>query len=134
MRKVAKIRAELRDFQFDADAEERMESLAAEIESHSDGAQLVADVLQLYERYPGEDFGMPGALAHAIENFSGQGYEDRLIESLQRCPTMHTLWLANRVRNAEDEHQERFTAILTHVAQRKDLSADVVALAKDFLE
>src|SRR5437762_1713015 len=85
-----------------------LHALASEIESHSDGARLIGTVLQLFERLPDADFGSPGPLVHAIEQFYGRGYEEELLRSLRRCPTHLTLWLANRIANAGDANAPRF--------------------------
>ena len=63
------------------------------------GPEVVEPVLQFMEEYPVIDFGTPGPLIHFLERFYGQGYEDKLILSIQRRPTSHTLWMLNRLVN-----------------------------------
>ncbi|MFO0805269.1 MAG: hypothetical protein U0791_19370 [Gemmataceae bacterium] len=84
--------------------------IAEEIEKHPEGATCIPSVLQLFERNPDGDFGVPGPLVHAIEKYSGRGYEACLLESLNRHPTTHTLWLAHRIVNTHDENEPAFAS------------------------
>src|SRR5574338_93795 len=63
------------------------------------GLETVEPVLQFMEEYPAIDFGMPGALVHFVERFYRKGYEEKLVESVQRKPTSVTVWMLNRVIN-----------------------------------
>jgi hypothetical protein len=53
------------------------------------------------------DFGTPGPLVHFVECFHRKGYESKLVESVERKPTSHTLWMLNRLINGTDEGEER---------------------------
>ena len=108
--------------------------IANEVESHPDGVQAIRQILILHEKHPAFHFGMPGPLTHSIESYYGRGYEDALIESLQRNPTAHTLWLANRIINANDGNSARFLAVLQEVTQRTDISEILKNEAFDFLQ
>jgi hypothetical protein len=46
---------------------------------------------------------MPGALVHFVEEFYQKGYQERLIKSISRKPTMLTVWMLNRVINGTHE-------------------------------
>ena len=63
------------------------------------GLEIVEPVLRFMEEHPAIDFGMPGALVHFVERFYGKGYEEKLIESVQRKPTSVTVWMLNRIIN-----------------------------------
>ena len=52
------------------------------------------------------DIGSPGPLVHYIEKFFPD-YCDYLIVSVQRKPTNLTLWMCNRILNADIEEQRR---------------------------
>src|SRR5882724_7027675 len=67
----------------------------------------VEPILRFMENNPKVDFGTPGPLVHFVESFSGQGYEQKLIDSLTRKPTTHTVWMANRVVNGSQDPDER---------------------------
>lgn len=96
----------------------------------SAGASLetVEPILRFIEGHPSIDFGMPGPLAHLVEQFYGKGYEQKLVESLQRKPTLPTVWMLNRLINrakAPDEIQ-RLVAAMEHA--RLNALADEVAV------
>ncbi len=133
MREAGDIAAELESFDFDRNADFRLNRLATEIEQHPEGAKLVSAILSLFERFPHEDFGMPGPLAHVAERFYRKGYEDELFVSLRRLPTSLTIWLANRIVNAKDVNSSRFLALLMQVAERSDLDADLREEARNFV-
>src|SRR5262245_37116403 len=63
------------------------------------GFESVEPILQFMEVHPTQDYGMPGPLVHFVEEFYTKGYEDKLIESVSRNPTMMTVWMLNRVLN-----------------------------------
>ena len=71
-------------------------------EQLSDKVQAIPAIFQLMERYPHADFGSPGPLVHALESLSGS-YEGPLQASLIRKPTPLTLWMYNRIINAEQD-------------------------------
>jgi hypothetical protein len=107
MRSIEAINGDIETLNIDGDLS-RHYSIAEEIENHPEGASLIPSVLQLFERHPDGDFGVPGPLVHAIEKYSRCGYEDCLLASLKRQPTTHTLWLAHRVVNLHDEYEPLF--------------------------
>ena len=62
---------------------------------------IIVPLLQLLERHPITYFGDPGAIVHFIERFNPE-YEDYLVESLKRTPTITTIWMLNRCINGRD--------------------------------
>lgn len=119
------LRTRLEAFQFDAHASNRLAALAEEIDAHPEGAALIGPVLQLFERFPLEDFGAPGPLVHAIERYYEHGYEAQLAASL--------LWLAHRVINANDRNAAKFRDIVRRISQRTDLPQSLLAEAREYL-
>lgn len=75
----------------------------AELESAGAGIETVTPILQLMERHPLEDFGVPGALVHFVERYYRRGYEPLLAASLRRRPARHTLWMLSRIINGSEE-------------------------------
>ena len=68
---------------------------------HNDDFQLAIEpIFKLIEKYPLTDFGSPGPFVHTLESFVGH-YESDLFESLKRRPTPLTIWMLNRIINAE---------------------------------
>ena len=49
------------------------------------------------EDFPEADFGQPGPLTHFVEGFYKSGYEELLYQSIKRKPTLHTIWMVNRI-------------------------------------
>ncbi|OQP63334.1 hypothetical protein A3860_25950 [Niastella vici] len=82
------------------------------------------------EKYPATDFGSSGPLVHTLESFSGR-YENYLFESLNRRPTVLTIWMFNRIINAEQNilirqnMVDRLQALLTHPFVDKETSDDI---------
>src|SRR5712671_5533785 len=71
------------------------------------GLSTVEPILRFMESNPGLDLGSPGPLVHFVERFYGNGYEQKLIDSLQRKPTPHTVRMLNRVINGTNDPAEK---------------------------
>jgi hypothetical protein len=90
------------------------------------GSEVLEPVLQFMEDYPELDFGTPGSLVHFVERFYKHGYEEKLIQSIQRRPTAHTIWMLNRLINGTRAPDLRQTLIalmetaITHPAAHVD--------------
>ncbi|QDU50976.1 hypothetical protein Pan110_33370 [Gimesia panareensis] len=133
MRGIQAIITDLQNFQFGGAADEQLSNLADELEEHPESATAIRAVLELFERYPDEDFGMPGPLAHVIERFYGAGYETELELSLRRKPTTLTLWFGNRIVNAKDSCSEHFIDLLSEVAHRANVAENIRTTAQQFV-
>lgn len=72
-----------------------------EIEELSNAADFVEPILQLIERSPDIDFGGPGPIGSFLEKFYHNGYEELLIQSLQRERKNYTIFLLERLCNDE---------------------------------
>lgn len=62
--------------------------------------EAIEPVIGLIESNPGVDFGNPGPLVHFLEKFDEEKYDKKLIESVKRAPTEHTLFMLNRIINS----------------------------------
>jgi hypothetical protein len=89
---------------------------------------VVESILRFMEEHRSIDFGMPGPLVHFVESFYGHGYEERLLESLERVPTLHTVWMLNRLINGASDPStyERFSAAMAR-ARRNPLTDERTA-------
>jgi hypothetical protein len=77
------------------------------------------------EDHPAVDFGTPGPLVHFVEDFCCEGYEPRRVESIQRTPSPHTLWLLNRLINTTSATEARHGYIeLMERARSNPLAAE----------
>lgn len=103
--------------------------------SENDSAfEYIRPILELMENYPELDYGMPGPLVHFMEAFYGNGYEDLLLYSIHRKPTMHTLWMANRVLNLENDCKKSILITLKNALEREDLDEEIKNEIKKCLE
>ena len=96
---------------------------------------IISELLSLYEENPNFDFGMPGALTHFLESFYRNGYEEKLIESIHRKPTMHTLWMLNRIINGTNTKEVKKTYIqeLNNLAKNHKLDKSIRDLAREYI-
>jgi hypothetical protein len=110
--------------------EELMERLRG-----ADGAErAVGPILRFLETHPDDDVGAPGPLVHFVEKFYRRGYEAQLVDSVQRSPTLHSLWMLNRLINgSKGREKARYRAVMKAVAQGRTVRTDVRALADEFL-
>ena len=67
------------------------------VESDYNELSSVEPLLQMIERHPLTSFGSPGPIVHFVETFYKKGYEEKLISSLKRMPTVHTVWMLHRM-------------------------------------
>ena len=119
--------------QIDSDCfEEVQENCMYEIEEANLGIDAVKPLLLLMERHPLSDFGMPGAIVHYVEKFYKNGYEDLLISSVIRRPTLHTVWMINRIKNAGG-NSERYEKILRDILTKQDVEEEIKNAVKEFL-
>ena len=96
---------------------------------------IISDFLLLYEENPNFDFGMPGALTHFLESFYKNGYEEKLIESIHRKPTRHTLWMLNRIINGTNikEIKNIYIQELDILAKNEKLNISIRDLAIEYI-
>jgi hypothetical protein len=68
-----------------------LEVLTEELAEGGAGVDSVGVILRFIEEHTDLDLGLPGPLTHFVERFYRRGYEEELLESLQRRPTMLTV-------------------------------------------
>src|SRR5689334_3563376 len=83
----------------------RLYELGQELEQLPDRATAVEPVLKFIERNSEADLGVPGPLVHFLETIPG--YDDAVVKSVKRTPTMLTLWMLNRILNVVDNRDRR---------------------------
>ncbi|WP_084225642.1 hypothetical protein [Paenibacillus pectinilyticus] len=90
-----------------------------ELERREDGYDAIEPLLKLLEDNPDVDFGSPGPIVHFVEKYYKKGYEEKLIVSLYRRPTNHTLWMLNRIINgSENELKQQYLNVLKDIIER----------------
>ena len=132
MAKIEELIKEMEERIDSDDFEEVQENCMYEIEEANLGIDAVEPLLLLMERHPLSDFGIPGAIVHYVERFYKNGYEDLLISSVARRPTLHTVWMINRIKNA-DENAEKYEKILKDILAKQDVEEEIKNSVKGFL-
>ncbi|MEK5215234.1 hypothetical protein [Psychrobacillus sp. FSL H8-0487] len=104
-----------------------------EIEEREDAFEAILPIFKLMEKYPNINFGRPGPLVHFVEKFYKNGYEEKLVESLKREPTQHTVWMLNRVINgSQGDRKAYFINVLDNIIAFPNLDEEIVSLARHF--
>jgi hypothetical protein len=106
------------DFAFESEA------LVEQWTSMDIGVEAVEPILQFIEKYPSIDYGAPGALAHFVETFYKRGYEEKLLESICRRPTQHTIWMLNRLINGTKDPVEKQRYVTVMAQAKSNPTAD----------
>ncbi|MNE18528.1 hypothetical protein D3C87_27220 [compost metagenome] len=108
------------------------------MEEEKVGFEAVESILKLMEKNPLVEFGTPGPLTHFIEKFykdRQDEYETCLKQSVEQKPTVHTVWLLNRVINgSKNEKQKEFIGILNSISKDQQIQKDIRDVADNFLE
>lgn len=120
----------------DAITEDQEFELADEIvdamEASPQPFDLVAPILELIANHPEVDFGSPGELVHFVEKFYHQGYEDLLLESVLKSPTVYNIWMLHRCFNDNDPNLVRQIQILVgELKKDKTLDSQVRSMIED---
>ena len=112
----------------------RTEEVLKMIINQDDSLEYVDSILKFMEENPDIDYGMPGPVVHYMERFFLKGYEESLYESICRKPTIHTLWMLNRLLNSANlVNREKYISILNKIANSQDQSEIVRNEAIDYL-
>lgn len=108
-------------------------NIIKELEEIPNAFDAIEPILKLMEANPNVDFGMPGPLVHFVEKFYKNGYEEKLIYSLQRQPTNPTVWMLNRIINGSGKEQKNFyIEVLENIAVSQTTDESVKLLAQHF--
>lgn len=91
-------------------------------------------IFNIMENNPELDYGMPGPVVHFMESYYRKGYEELLLNSIRRFPTVHTIWMLNRVINDPNlKNKEMYLNELKSCLNRDDISQAVRNDINDFL-
>jgi len=85
---------------------------------------IVESILRFMEGHPEIEYGTPGPLVHFVEAFPN--YEEKLLESIERQPTPHTVGMLNRVINGKRDPQERQAILLVMARVLENAAADAM--------
>ena len=123
---------------FEAIVEEdfyKTNDILALICDEDENIEYVDKILKFMENNPDIDYGMPGPVVHYVEKFYMKGYEDLLLSSIERKPTIHTLWMLNRILNSPKLiDREKYIQVLKEVVDNSMESEDIRNEAKQYLQ
>lgn len=117
------VTAELDAIASEADFAFRSDGLTERWAVAGAGSETIEPILRFMESHPDVDYGSPGPLAHFVERFYRNGYEDHLIQSIRRKPTTQTAWMLNRLINGTRDPSTRRNLIELMVAARDNANA-----------
>lgn len=112
--------------------EDYEEELVNVLETRTDKERFIEPIFALLEKYPLADWGIPGALAHFLESFDTETEERSLLNSIERQPTMLTVFMLNRLINADSKPE--YLAAMRRIADDTAIASDISASARDFIE
>ena len=126
---IQKMEAGMQD---NEDFETVMMDCMEEIEEKYNQLDSVQPLLRLMERHPLTDFGSPGSIVHFVERFYKKGYEEELLLSLKKMPTLHTVWMLNRLINGTDQ-AEVYLELLKEISENASCDKEIREEALHFL-
>lgn len=105
------------------------------LKQNADKEKAIEPIFRLIEKYPHIDYGSPGPLVHTLESFH-EYYHDALIASLDRRPTPLTVWMLNRLTNADQDYLEHkmLTEKMHALLQHPELDELTKGAIEDFTE
>ena len=109
------------------------EEVLEDILEDNDSITLVEKILLFMEEHPDIDYGMPGPLVHYVERYFLRGYEQLLYDSIKRKPTIHTLWMLNRILNSPKlDESEKYISLMREVSNDKNIDESLRNEAKEY--
>ena len=95
--------------------------------------ELVAPILEIIESNPDIDFGTPGDLVHFVEKFYKKGYEELLLKSVRKNPTMHNIWMLHRCYIDEDNPlHSKFSLLIKEIKEDESVSSKIKKVIEEF--
>lgn len=109
--------------------------LMEHLKHNSDKERAIEPIFRLIEKFPHIDYGSPGPLAHTLESFHDI-YRDHLLGSLDRKPTPLTVWMLNRLANADQNYLEHkaLTEKMHSLLHHPDLDEETRGAIEDFVD
>ena len=95
--------------------------------------ELVAPILEIIESNPDIDFGTPGDLVHFVEKFYKNGYEELLLKSVRKNPTMYNIWMLHRCYIDEDNPlHSKFVLLIKEIKEDESVSSKIKKVIEEF--
>lgn len=97
--------------------------------------EYVAELFLFMESNPDINYGLPGPVVHFMEKYFLDGYEELLYSSVKRKPTLHTIWMINRMLNSPKlDEREKYMNLLKEIAENQNESDDIRDRANHYFE
>lgn len=110
-------------------------SILEKVYEKGDGFNYVEPLINIMESNPNIDFGVPGPVVHFIEKFPEKDYVEILLKSLQKSPTIYTLWMLNRIINdPASQRKSEYIQVLLDISKRSDIEVHIREQAREFYE
>jgi hypothetical protein len=121
----------------DARGLELLAELTDALMSAPGAERAIPELFGVMERLPAADLGSPGPLVHTLERLDR--YEDELVRSVRRQPSLLSVWMVNRILNtnlsddARQSYMFLLSEALTHpnAPMRRKLFAKMYAASSD---
>jgi hypothetical protein len=95
--------------------------------------EAIEPIIKLIESNPDVDFGNPGPLVHFLEEFDEKQYDEKLVKSICKNPTGHTLFMLNRIINGIDsDRKKEYLNLYNFVINSSNSSSDAKKVAQEF--
>lgn len=116
--------------------DEHADSFVESWKRSSVGIDAVEPVLRFIEDHSDWDLGSPGSFVHFVEQFYAAGYEQLLIDSINRRPTPYSAWMLNRIINGEKNAMQRqyLLSVMKDATLHKLAEPDTLDEFKHFLQ
>lgn len=109
------------------------EQVLDKVEAEEDADSYIEPILHFMEKNPDIDYGAPGPVVHFMENTDG--YEDLLVESINRTPISHTIWMLNRIVNdINSKNRKKYFKLMKKQLKRKDISDDLKEEIEEYID
>lgn len=102
------------------------------IKERNVGSKAIEPFIKLMERNELVSFGQPGSIVHYLESLDN--YEDYLIDSIKRNPTLHTIWMLNRLINKHDENEKVYLELMKNVSNKDNINVRIKNFSKELVE
>ena len=125
----------VRDFDYyntTASGCERLYELCNEMRGINEPAASAPVMFRTMERLDGVELGNPGPLVHTLESWPG-GYLALLAESVGRKPVSLSVWMVNRILNANPPNSHMWLGLLRSVADCSTATEETKAAAEMFV-
>ena len=116
----------------ESDGWEQLGLICDELQARSAVMDCADEMFALMERLDDVNMGSPGPLVHALES-TGAAYEPPLQASVERKPSPLSVWMVNRILNADRADRQSWLDLLILAADHPLASSQTHADARAFL-